>query len=803
MKIKITIFFLCISIIAMAQNKTTIAGFVKDKLTGEALIGANVTELETTNGCFTDEHGYFSIKATIPAKLNFSYVGYSSFTIPISHAKDSLIIIQLESSNDLETIIIIAPQEQKSNVSSLQKAELMQIPALGGKPDVLKTAQMLPGIQAQNEGSSLLSVRGGDPGQNLYLIDNVPLIYVNHLGGFTSVFNPEMINSIDIYKGSFPSQYGGKLSSIMNITQRDGDISKIKGNYSIGLSDASFNIEGPTKIKNTSFIITGRKTILPDVLLYAASSLSRENYTRLTYGFHDINAKFTWKPNLYNTISLNGYQGDDYMNFFGKTNDQSFRLQNKWGNNLISLNWSRIITPKIRAVHIISYTRYRSFNEKKFTNKQDSISTKFESKDLSSKQEISIQSLWKYSPAQFWKIDFGVQSTLESFIPNYTYNSTLITQKPYSKIRRNETTFFVENTIKLGSQILLTPGIRTQLNSIDTYSNISFEPRIQLKYSISKHQSISIHYMEVYQTSHLLFTQGSIMTNEVWIPSGKTILPSHSSQYSLNWNSTLFQKAYTAECNIYYKQMENLITFKEGFSSISGDKLWEEKLSTNGTGTSQGIEVFIRKQTGIWRGFAGYSYSHTTRKFPNINNGEEYLYDFDRPHSFSITAMRNISEKWSVGINWVYQTGLPYTPVIGRQRALLSEPNFDGEPVYYESFIYGERNSGRMKDYHRLDLGFTYKGLNKYNQRTEWNFSIYNAYNRKNPYFYYYNHNNSGELYTTGWEQEYGYKQMKLYQISFFPIIPTVSYKVYLERERYRNKKSKSDNKTFQEKFKA
>lgn len=804
----VIVFSICISLYVFSQQTVVCTGTVRDAQTGELLISASVHQLETNNAVYTNERGIFTIFVQIPARLEYSYVGYQSQTISITSYSDTSMHISLASNNTIQTVQIVAAQTAKANTSSLTMRELTAIPALGGKPDVLKTAQLLPGIQAQNEGSSLLTVRGGDPGQNLYLIDNVPLIYVNHLGGFTSVFNPDVINALDIYKGSFPSKYGGKLSSILNITQRSGDAQKLKGTYSVGLSDLSFTLEGPTKIANTQFILSGRKTVLPDVFMLAASGLSRGNSAFISYGFHDINAKFTWNKNSYNTFACNVYYGDDYLNYWGKESiDKSFRYTNAWGNKLVSLTWNNTRFTKLHASHIISYTHYRSAANIRFSL-PDSSNQKAIIQDMSSKSQALAQSLWEYTPKSWWRIDFGLQTSLDTYIPDKSFNSMLQSNEPYSTIFGNETALFADNKFRIAQQLYVIPGVRMQHNSIANFAHSTIEPRVQLLYKVSPYHSVSAHYMEVYQNSHMLFTNGTIMSNEIWIPSDADISPSHATQYSLNWNGQLHKGMFATECNVYVKNMDNLIALKDGYTNIRGDEQWKQKIATHGVGTSYGLELFVRKQKGDWQGFAGYSYSHTTRKFDQINNGKEFTFDYDRPHSFSIAILRSFNDAWSVGGTWVFQSGLPYTPVLGRQSAIGL--NFDNEYVVYESLIYGERNSARMKPYHRLDIGVTYKTTNKHKQPCEWNFSIYNVYNRKNPYYYYYNHDKGSEFYTPNYQDEVGFKPLKMYQISFFPIIPTVSYKVYFEGERYKaNKQAKQairqekGPQTFKEKFKA
>jgi len=274
----LVILFLISTLHLVAQTQVRISGFVKDQLSGERLIGANIIEQGTSNGTMADYNGYFSILIKTSSTLQISFVGYKTQQADYNLKRDTLVNVYLTPGYEIDEVVISRQHTPKFNVATLNFKQMTQIPSLGGKPDVIKSLQLLPGISSQNEGSSLMLVRGGDPGQNLYLFDNVPVIYVNHLGGFMSVFNPDIINNIDVYKGGFPSRYGGKLSSVVDIAQKEGDNSRLKGSLGIGITDASFTIEGPLKIRNTSFIITGRKTLI-DPLLALASILSEEAIT--------------------------------------------------------------------------------------------------------------------------------------------------------------------------------------------------------------------------------------------------------------------------------------------------------------------------------------------------------------------------------------------------------------------------------------------------------------------------------------------------------------------------------------------
>jgi hypothetical protein len=295
---------------------------------------------------------------------------------------------------------------------------------------------------------------------------------------------------------------------------------------------------------------------------------------------------------------------------------------------------------------------------------------------------------------------------------------------------------------------------------------------------LSPTQTLNLTWQQVNQYAHLAFTSGSIMNNEIWIPADENIAPSNSTQYSVGWKGQFFDNVIESELNLYYKELNNLATYKEGYNNLMGDGGWRSKIETGGSGTAKGVELLVRKVIGKWTGFMGYTYSNATRQFPGINKGKEYVFDYDRPHSFSINVNRKLNEKWSFNASWVYQTGLPYTSVLGRQLTPTTEVDEEGNPQYVEAFIYGERNSSRMKDYHRLDIGATLTTKTKHGRKAQWNFSVYNVYNRHNPSSYYYATQKDGSM---NYDYTGNYKPLNQYQISIFTIIPSVSYKVFFE----------------------
>lgn len=768
----LTIFLKLLLNSAIAQFH--ISGFVQDKKTGERLIGANIVETGTVNGTSTDNNGYFSLIAK-EGGVQVSFIGYKPSTLFFK--SDTLAIICLEGGEVLGEITIKGEQTKRFNISTLSHQELLNIPALGGKPDVLKALQLLPGIQTTQEGSSLLNVRGGNPGENLYLIDNVPLIYVNHLGGFASVFNPDMINNIEVYKGGFPAKYGGKLSSVIAITQREGDKSKLRGSFSLGVTDASFSIEGSCLKNKASFIVTGRKTLI-DFLMLAVSSLNDGNLVYVMYGFHDINGKLSWHPDEKNSFYVNVYQGDDYFNFWNKdwkTTNEKSSLGNSWGNWMVSTRWNRALSPRLFTDNTISFTSYRLKVLNAYYSTSTSDTVDYFNKYYSSVRDFSLRSDWQYRLMKDWNLDFGAKSTFYTFIPNRITQSDVPDDHSYERINTTEASLYLNNRFTLFNIVDGDVGARLVNYRSGSYTPLVLEPRVMLTVRVPSLQTFNFTWQKVNQFAHLVFTTGSIMNNEIWIPADATIAPSNSSQFSMGWKGAFFDRTFESEIDLYYKELNRLSTYKEGYSSLLGDGGWRTKIETGGSGTAKGVELLIRKAKGKWTGFLGYTYSNATRQFPGINKGKEYLFEYDRPHSFSININRKINEKWSFNASWVYQTGLPYTPVIGRQLI----PVINTEIVFSEEFIYGERNSARLKDYHRLDAGFTFTTKTRWGRKAIWNFSVYNVYNRHNPASYYYGYSKDGLLRYDPDE----YTPLKQYQTCYFPILPTVSYKVFFEAD--------------------
>ena len=767
------------SLFAQAQQ-THISGFVSDANDGERIIGANVFLQDRTRGVATDQKGYFNLAVELPATLCISCIGYEETCLKLDQADNPLQIRLKPLTETLQSVEVSATRiDRKTNFNTLtlNAKSIDQIPTLGSRPDIIKAAQQLPGIEAATEASSLMIVRGGNPGENLYMLDNVPLIYVNHLGGFMSVFNSEMINTMDIYKGGFPARYGGKLSSIVDLTAKKGDPTKLKGSISAGLTDLAFAVEGPGGLKNSSFIVTGRKT-LTEALLFAGSQISKgsggQDYN-IIYGFHDINAKYTWAPDAKNSYSFNLYEGDDYMRVWKNKREngevERSSIGSIWGNLLVSGQWNSALSSRLFMANTLSFTHYRLKNKlmAHVANKVDT--TDFFSKSISRVGDLSLRSDWKLFVANAWTLEYGLLSSYLSYQPNH-FTSTVVTPSSADRSTVFDNSVYLDNKFKFGTWFNGSVGMRFNHYVNGDYRHLAWEPRLNLSLRIAQ-STFNATAMRVTQNAHLMMTPGSIMNNEVWIPADARIKPATSDQASVGWQRGFWQDHISMEIDAYYKLLKDLATYREGYSTLLGDSDWRNKVEAGGKGKSYGLEMMTRFNFNRLDGYVGYTYSHTTRQFDHINNGKEYVFEYDRPHSVNINVNYQLTERWSLSALWTYQTGLPFTPVIGVQNTPVISP--EGDVYFEQADIYGERNSDRMRDYHRLDLAAKFKTRNEKGRKAEWTFSIYNVYCRQNPYYYYYGDPKGDPLY---WNQ-YPDEPQTLWQRNYFPIIPSFSYKVW------------------------
>ena len=512
------------------------------------------------------------------------------------------------------------------------------------------------------------------------------------------------------------------------------------------------------------------------------SALSGGGDYTLFYGFHDVNGKLSWRPDARNRWSVSFYQGDDYLNYRyrhsnGKDREKA-RLSNVWGNWLLSTQWSRVHGSHLYSTQNLSMVKYRLKNAQSYVRKDSKEEFKFDRDFRSAVSDISYKWDFKSELKRYWSLDFGVQSSYYRHQPNRFEITNALVSYNEKPIHSLESVLYAENKVTIWNRLQLRMGARGVNYSTSDFSTYRIEPRTAIDLHFAKNHSFNLSYMVANQFSHLLFTQGEMMSNEVWVPASKTILPASSTQISGGWNGSFKDDLYQVEIAAYHKELTDVATYKKGYSSLMGDLNWRNKVESGGSGEAYGIEFYLKKSKGLWNGFIGYSWSRAFRKFEHLNKGKSYVFEYDRPHNLSLNVNRKLSGKLTFSGSWTFQSGLPFTPVIGRQMipALIE---LEDEPYYYEAFIYGEKNSARMRYYHRLDLGLNYITKTKKGHKAQWTFAIYNAYNRKNPYSYMFtNEITENNILTTdifGGELD----SFALYQISYFPFILTASYKVY------------------------
>jgi hypothetical protein len=781
--------FLFFSNVVLSQT-ITLHGFIKDIDSGETLIGATLYEKTTGTVVISNEYGFYSISLPIDtlADISVSYVGYSSLEKYIACIKNQNFDFFLQPNNLIGEVVIKASKEKpiekriEMSVIDIPIKEVMNLPALGGETDIIKALQLMPGIQSGNEGSSQLYVRGGSPDQNLILLDDIPLYYVNHLGGFISVFNTDAIKNTKIIKGGFPARYGSRLSSIIDIRMKDGNTNFFQGKTMIGLIASKISIEGPIKKDTTSYIISARR-MLYDFILRPISYYSFDKKASIGYHFYDFNAKLNHRFSEKDRLYLSIYSGNDKLGFTSYRDDGKLNNNNKWGNKLIAIRWNHLFNRKLFSNMSLSNTFYRflseSSNKMKRNGEKLSGYNSFKSaiNDTKFKMDVTDFIGPKYT------LRFGTDITFHNFSPGITSikqheidPSLKDTVFGNYKLRSTEGVFYLENEIGIGENFSANLGLRYNSYFLKRKNFHTIEPRVLFVYLISQNSSIKIAYSKMQQNVHLLTSTGMGMPVDLWLPSTQKAIPENSEQWVFGFAKSILNNQFDLSLEAYYKEMNNLIAYKEGVSYFGSTVDWQEKVETDGKGVAYGVELLIRKKRGNITGWLSYTWANSNRQFENINRGKNYPFKYDRRHDISIVLNRKISDKIDLSATWVYGSGNAYTLAVGKYESINNISLDDAEQTESEPsddiYIYENRNNRRMRDYHRLDVGFNFHKQKKHGERI-WNISIYNAYNRQNPYYYFFD---SNAEYDSNGEIIEGTDKMVLKQQSLFPVIPSVSY---------------------------
>ncbi len=768
-----------LSQLACAQ-KFTVSGYIKDKSSGESLIGANVYNKSDLIGTSTNTYGFYSL--TLPEDsitIVVSYVGYAPVESNFYLDQDIELNVELSSSFELEEVVITAEVEiqQQTQMSTITVPikQMQAVPALMGEVDVLKVLQLLPGVQSGTEGSSGLYVRGGGPDQNLILLDGVPIYNSSHLFGFFSVFNADVVNNVDLIKGGFPARYGGRLSSVIDISMKEGNSKEFKGTATIGLIASKITLEGPIKNENTTFLVSARRTYI-DILARPIIKAATNGTTTSGYYFYDLNTKINHKFSNKDRLFISGFFGEDkaysrYKDFFYDSNAKyEFKdeLGLNWGNAIAAIRWNHLFTPKLFSNLTLTYSRYK-FNvfedsETKITDLSgtsfDNYAIKYSSgiNDFAAKIDID------YLPNPNHYIRFGVNGIQHAFNPGVlSYKSSDVDTVAGSfETGAFEFATYIEDDFRVTNNLKVNVGLHFSGFNVENQFYTSIQPRVSLRYLFGNGIALKASYAEMAQYIHLLTNSGIGLPTDLWVPSTGRIKPQTSFQYALGLAKT-FYKTYELTIEGYYKEMDNLIEYKDGASFTSVNKDWQDKVEV-GSGRSYGAEVFVQKKFGNLTGWVGYTLSWTDRQFDNINFGERFPYRYDRRHDVSITSVYKLNDRIQLAGTWVYGTG---NAISLPTKAYLknNENNNSGPYGYYGNTIqyYEGRNGYRMDAYHRLDFSATWTKEKK-NGIRRFTLGFYNLYNRQNPFFL-----------DLGYDYES--QKKKFIQYSLIPILPYVSYR--------------------------
>ncbi len=777
-------------------RNVTISGLITDAATGETLIGAGATV--GRDGAVTNNFGFYSL--TIPekeeVKVTYSYVGYATQTVTIPARSNRTVHVQLVPGASLEEAVVTAQKESGIASTKMSAIEvplqvLKSAPALFGEADVIKTLQLLPGVQGGTEGFSGIYVRGGGPDENLLLLDGIPIYNAEHLLGIFSIFQPEAIKKMTLYKGSFPARYGGRISSIVDVRTNDGNLYETHGNFGISMLADKFHLEGPLWKGRTSYSISARgmHTLLLTPILKAVKFDGN-------YFFYDLDAKLTHRFDDRNRLYFNVYNGmDDLFYRHKETQDytlgapiKSFdqgKLGIRWGNTVAALRWNHVLSGKLFSNTTLAYNRYRMVMETEMLS-EETVGGTLSDRNLyrfdyrSGMRDWVLKTDFEYNPAPSHRIHFGGSYTHHTFIPETLTNvnqQIMDTQvqvdttwhlKNNSRQTGREIGLYAEDDIRLGRAWTLNPGLHVSLFNTQGRSYFSVEPRLSAKVDLSQDWSAKASYSRMSQYVHLLTSSQVSLPLDLWVPITKDIAPETADQYSLGFYYSGL-RGWEFSLEGYWKKMNNVLEYKDGVSFLFNSDGWENKVET-GRGRAMGLELFIEKTMGKTTGWLGYTLSRSDRVFPTVNAGRWFPYRYDRRHQVNLVVNHRFNEKFDLSATWNYASG--GTTTIPERSVVMTAPN--GE-LFLEDLV-PSRNNYRLPASHTLNLGFNFHRKHRRGEGV-WNLSIYNVYNRMNPNFVVRDTDSymSSFVDESGSDSQYIVKS-KLVKLTFLPIFPSVGY---------------------------
>lgn len=770
---------------AQTKNNTgsgiryTINGYVKDSLSGESIIGATITVDGQSKGVTSNQYGFYSLTLEEGEySIAITHVSYLAKVLPVSLDKNVQFNFELIPRSAAINEVVVFSKRRDANVKNAQMGkidlsidQIKNIPAFMGEVDILKAIQLLPGVRNAGEGNAGFYVRGGGPDQNLIMLDDAVVYNTGHLFGFFSIFNSDAIKNTSLIKGGMPAQYGGRLSSVLDVTMKDGNMNKFQAEGGIGLIASRLSLQGPIKKDKASFIVSARRTYVDAIAKPFVPKSS--GFHGSGYYFYDLNAKINYRFSQKDRLYLSGYFGRDVFDFVnGK---RSFASKIPWGNSTATLRWNHVFNRKLFANATAVYNDYKF----RFSASQNDFTLSLSSgiRDGSFKMDFD------YYPAPQHKVKFGGLYTYHKFIPNVVsgqQDTTVFKPNNEGTKYANETALYIQDDWDISDKLKINYGIRwsgfTQIgpytkferdadgNKTDSTIYGSFdkvksygglEPRATIRYALNDETSIKVAVNRNYQYIHLVSNSGNTLPTDLWVPSTYLVQPQLSWQYSAGLFKNFADNKYETSIEVYYKNMQNQVDYREGYTPSLNDP---ENEFVFGKGWSYGTELFINKTRGRLSGWIGYTLSWTWREFKALNDGKKFPVKYDRRHDMSVVANYELNKKWKLGGVFVYGTGNATT---------MPERFYFVNGVLTQE--YSAVNQYRLAAYHRLDFSATYTPIPKRPKRVKssWVFSIYNAYSRANPYFIYFDQEGSlanGDL------------TIQAKQVSLFPILPAVTW---------------------------
>ncbi|MBS1779904.1 MAG: TonB-dependent receptor [Bacteroidetes bacterium] len=759
-----------------AQKKVTLSGYVRDGGSGEAIIGATVFIKELALGTQTNTYGFYSLSA--PAgnyTVIFSYVGFGTRTETINMVDNVSFNADMQNTTTMKEVEVTSIRQDEHVKStemgtiSLSAEKVKTLPVIFGETDILKALQLMPGVQSAGEGNSGFYVRGGGPDQNLILLDDAVVYNTGHLFGFFSVFNTDAIKNVTLIKGGMPANYGGRLSSVVDVSMKEGNMKEYHAEGGIGLIASRLLLEGPIKKDKGSFVISGRRTYIDALIKPFASG----SFAGSGYYFYDANIKANYKISEKDRLYASGYFGRDKFTF--KNSSGSFNATIPWGNSTATLRWNHLFSNKLFLNTTAVYNDY-NFS---FGAGQNGFNIKLSSgvKDYNGKVDLDYYTAFNH------KIKTGFAYTYHTFIPNQLSGQTESTElKPNNALIKyaHEGAVYVMDDFEPTKWLRINAGLRySMFGQVGAYTRYQtdfnnkridstvygkgqlvksyggLEPRFNARFELNSSSSIKASVTKAYQYIHLVSNNGSTLPTDLWVPSTYYVQPQQSWQYSVGYFKNLLENKIETSVELYYKDMKNQIEYRQGYIPST---LQDPELDfVFGKGWAYGAEFFVNKTKGKFTGWIGYTLSWTYRQFKDLNNGDPFPAKYDRRHDISVVGTYELSKKWTLSTVFVYGSGNAITLPTAYY---IIDNNIVPQ--------YSNLNAYRLFAYHRLDLSAIYnpKPKKQHRWKSSWAFSIYNVYNRQNPYFLYVDTKGSVSQGV----------QAKVMQVSIFPVLPSITY---------------------------